>query len=171
MNNEHEQVTAVMGLERAHNIMKLLGHKGVDTALYGSLGASVYLGNFKEFGDADLLVDAQWTGEDWSDLQDIMHSLGFRLVDEKEHEFRGADGESVAFAPLSIFERDGIEFDSAHDIVDIEVDGMSIKTFTPELFMRAYAYSVQDGYRTEERGKKDQLVIDMLRDYIDRQQL
>lgn len=171
MNVEHEKLKTTMDLRKAHHIMGLLGWKGVDTVLYGSLGASVYLGNFKEFGDADLLVDAQWTGEDWSDLQDIMHSLGFRLVDEKEHEFRGADGESVAFAPLSIFERDGIEFDSAHDIVDIEVDRISIKTFTPELFKRAYEYSVKDGYRTEERGKKDQLVIDMLRDYIDRQQL
>lgn len=166
MSVEREKVTKAMDLRRAHNIMKLLGWKGVDTVLYGSLGASVYLGNFKEFGDADLLVAPEWTGHDWADLQDIMSSLGFRLVDEKEHEFRGTDDESVAFAPLSIFDRDGIEFDPTHDIVDIDVDGASIKTFTPELFRRAYEYSVKDGYRSEERGKKDQLIIDLLDTYM-----
>jgi len=154
-----------MDLHKAHDIMGLLGWKGVDTVLYGSLGVSVYLGNFKEFGDVDLLVAPEWIEEDWGDLQDIMSSLGFRLVDEKEHEFRGADDESVAFAPLSIFDRDGIEFDPVHDIVDIDVNGTSIKTFSPELFRRAYEYSVKDGYRSEERGKKDQLIIDLLDAY------
>lgn len=166
MNAEYEKTVKTMNLHKAHNIMGLLGWKGVDTVLYGSLGVSVYLGNFKEFGDVDLLVAPEWTGHDWGDLQDIMSSIGFRLVDEKEHEFRGADDKSVAFAPLSIFDRDGIEFDPTHDIVDIDVNGMSIKTFAPELFRRAYEYSVKDGYRSEERGKKDQLIIDLLDTYM-----
>ena len=166
MNAEREKVTKTMDLHKAHDIMGLLGWKGVDTVLYGSLGVSVYLGNFKEFGDADLLVAPEWMGDDWGDLQEIMTSIGFRLVDEKEHEFRGADDESVAFAPLSIFDRDGIEFDPTHDIVDIDVDGATIKTFSPALFRRAYEYSVKDGYRSEERGKKDQLIIDLLDNYM-----
>lgn len=166
MNHEHEKVAKSMDLPNAHRIMGLLGWRGVDTVLYGSLGASVYLGNFKEFGDADLIVAPEWTGEDWGDLQEIMGSIGFRLVNEKEHEFRGPHGKSVAFAPLTIFERDGIDFDAKHDIVDIDVNDMGIRTFSPELFRRAYEYSVKDGYRSEERGKKDQLILDLLDDYM-----
>lgn len=160
-----------MDLKRAHRVMGSLRSKGVDTVLYGSLGVSVYLGDFKEFGDADLLVAPEWTGERWGELQEIMSSLGFRLVDEHEHEFRGKHDESVAFAPLSIFARDGIEFDESRDVVTVSTTDGHITTFTPELFLRVYAYSVKDGYRTQERGKKDQLVIDLLKNYIDHPQL
>lgn len=150
-----------MTLEKAASVMANLAEHGVVGTLYGSLGVSVYVGDFKEFGDADLAVAPEWTGERWGELQEIMGSLGYQLVDAKEHEFHSTYGESVAFAPLSIFERDGIEFDE-HDIVTVPTAVGEIRTFTPELFKRAYEFSVKDGYRTEERGKKDQLVLDLL---------
>ena len=151
-----------MTLEKAARVMADLAGHGVDGTLYGSLGVSVYVGNFKEFGDADLVVAPEWTGERWDELQEIMSSLGYQLVDAKEHEFHSARGESVAFAPVTIFERDGIEFDETQDVVTVPTVDGEIRTFTPELFKRAYEYSVKDGYRTEERGKKDQLVLDLL---------
>lgn len=151
-----------MTLEKAARIMADLAEHGVAGTLYGSLGVSVYVGDFKEFGDADLVVAPEWTGERWDELQQIMKSLGYQLVDPKEHEFHSARGESVAFAPLTIFERDGIEFDEARDIVTVPTIAGEVRTFNPELFKRAYEYSVKDGYRTEERGKKDQLVLDLL---------
>jgi hypothetical protein len=151
-----------MTLEKAAKVMADLAEHGVAGTLYGSLGVSVYVGDFKEFGDADLVVASEWTGERWDELQEIMSSLGYQLVDAKEHEFHSARGESVAFAPVTIFERDGIEFDETQDVVTVPTVDGEIRTFTPELFKRAYEYSVKDGYRTEERGKKDQLVLDLL---------
>lgn len=154
--------TEKMTLEKAARIMTDLADNGVDCALYGSIGVSIYVGAFKEFGDVDLVVAPEWTSERWGELQEIMGSLGYQLVDVKEHEFHSARGESVAFAPLSIFERDGIAFDEARDAVTVQTAAGEIRTFTPELFKRAYEYSVKDGYRTEERGKKDQLVLELL---------
>lgn len=154
--------TEKMTLEKAGNIMGSLEAQGVSCTLYGSLGVAVYVGEFKEFGDADLVVPAEWTGERWAELQEIMASLGYQLFDAKEHEFHSQTGESVAFAPVTIFERDGIEFDEARDVTTVSTSAGEIRTFTPRLFKRAYEFSVKDGYRTEERGKKDQVVIDLL---------
>jgi len=107
--------------------------------------------------------------ERWNELQGIMKQLDYDLVDEKEHEFQDSNGEVVAFAGLTVFERDGIAFDRDTDIVDAGIGENTIKTFSPELLKRAYEYSVNDGYRTEERGKKDQFVIDLLEEYINRE--
>lgn len=157
--------TNKMTLAKAGDIMANLAAAGVVTTLYGSLGVSIYIGDFKEFGDADLVVAPEWVNESWGDLQGIMESLGFQLFDEKEHEFHNASGESVAFAPQTIFARDGIDFDEARDIVSVPTASGTIRTFMPELFKRAYEYSVKDGYRTEGRGKKDQLVLELLDAY------
>lgn len=154
-----------MKLADAPIVMNQLKEQGVNAVLYGSLGASVYLGEFKQFGDIDLVVAPEWLNEKWGRLVRIMGDLAYELADEHEHEFEGPLG-SVAFAPLTIFERDGIMFDEKNDITEVKVGGDVIKTFSPELFKHAYEYSAQDGYRTESRGKKDRLVIDMLTDYI-----
>jgi hypothetical protein len=151
-----------MTLAKAGKVMADLESEGVNCMLYGSLGVSIYVGDFKEFGDADLVVPPEWTGERWCELQEIMLSQGYELFDAKEHEFHSPTGESVAFAPVTIFERDGIEFDDARDVTTASTAAGEIRTFTPELFKRAYEFSVKDGYRTEERGKKDQLVIELL---------
>lgn len=166
MNAEYEKATDCMDLVKACTIMGQLGSRGVETVLYGSLGASVYLGDFKAFGDVDFIAAPEWMSEKWGELQTIMTELGFRLVNEKEHEFRDASGVSVAFAPLTIFARDGIDFDAQRDIAAIDVEGGRVRTFTAELFKRAYEYSARDGYRRDERGKKDQSVIDLLDEYI-----
>lgn len=154
--------TDKMTLAKAGKVMTALASHDVIGTLYGSLGVSVYVGEFKEFGDADLVVPPEWMDERWDELQEIMNSLGYQLVDAKEHEFHSISGESVAFAPQTIFARDGIDFDEMRDIVMVLIDSGDIRTFTPDLFKRAYEYSVKDGYRTEERGKKDQLVLELL---------
>lgn len=154
--------TDKMTLVKAGKIMTELAECGVIGTLYGSLGVSVYVGEFKEFGDADLIVPPEWTGERWDKLQEIMASLGYELCNAKEHEFQGKNGESVAFAPSSIFARDGIEFDETKDVVTVPTASGDIRTFTPDLFKRAYEFSVKDGYRRETRHKKDQLILDLL---------
>jgi len=156
-------------LEQTAQLMFRLSQHGVDSVLFGSLGVAIYLGRFKEFGDTDLLVEPVWVSDKWNELQRTMALLGYTLVDEKEHEFQSSDGEVVAFAGLDVFERDGIAFEREIDIVDAAIGENTIKTFSPELLKRAYEYSVNDGYRTEERGKKDQFVIDLLEEYINRE--
>lgn len=152
-------------LDEARIVTERLRERGVEAVLFGSLGVSVYLGAFKEFEDIDLIVPPEWTSEKWAELKEIMRQLTYRLVNEREHEFSGP-GSNVAFAPMSIFEHDEIKFHEGQDIVEIELEGNTIKTFTPELFMRTYEFSAKDGYRIRERGKKDRLVIDMLTRYI-----
>lgn len=155
----------VVNMQVAASIMSNLKTYGVESVLFGSLGVSVYLGNFKEFGDIDLLISHEWLKEKWRELQQIMQTMGFNLVNEREHEFY--DGAiTVAFSHLTIFERDGIGFYPEQDIVVLDKEGYRLKTFSPELFLRTYEYSVRDGYRSKVRKKKDQEVITLLREYI-----
>ena len=161
-----DEKNASLELTDAHKIMLSLAREGIETVLFGSLAASVYLGKFKEFGDIDLLVESMWLNQKWGEFQNILTRLGYQLTDEKEHEFQHKDGETVAFAGLDVFKRDGIAFDPEEDIVEVAAGEDTLRTFSPELLKRAYEYSVSDGYRTEARGKKDQLVIDLLNDYI-----
>jgi hypothetical protein len=140
-----------------------LRERGVDAVLYGSRGVGLYLGDFKEFNDTDLLVDDAWLGERWGELQAVMAELGYRLVDEREHEFHDIAGAAVAFAAKSILVRDGIVASvGPEDLVVVR----GIKTLPPEVFLKVYKYSIQDGYRVEVRGKKDAETIAALERYL-----
>ncbi len=127
--------------------------------LYGSQGVSLYIGNFKQFGDIDLLVDDRLLGEDWRLLIATMEKLGFTLDDEREHEFSNEEGTTVAFAGKSILMRDNIAQSVDEAIGDFLIEGKKIQTLTPEAFLRAYEHSVKDGYRKDVRGKKDSEII------------
>jgi dienelactone hydrolase len=157
-------------LQRAVVLLKQLKKQGVDPILYGSIGVSVYLGNFKDtFGDIDLLVPDKWLDpkDKWSTLQPIMQKMGFTLIDEHEHEFRNDQGQEVAFAGESVLVRDGIVSD-LKEIIRVELGGVSARTLSVASFKKAYEFSVKDGYRLEQRGKNDQEVIGLLDQYIAR---
>lgn len=146
-------------------LTRSLTEYGIGPILYGSLGVSVYLGDFKQFGDVDLLVDAPWVAERWPQLVGIMNNEDFKLVDPKEHEFEDGDGTKVAFADRSILQRDGV-ITSEEEIVSKKVGDLVIRTLTAHAFIRAYEFSKKDGYRRDVRQKNDDRIIDLLRGYI-----
>ena len=152
-------------LSDAVTLYKAFSTYGIEPLLYGSLAASLYIGNFKVCNDIDFIVNDQWLVGNWSDLKKIMHSLGFTLYDEHEHEFIDSSGLSVAFAKMNVLYRDGV-VRSKEDIITHTCEGFTIKTLTPQALLRAYQFSEKDGYRKDKRGKKDHIMIDLLRDYI-----
>lgn len=150
-----------VSLRDYQKVNDFLSNNGISPILYGSLGVSVYLGNFKEFGDIDLLVEDSFLNEKWNDLIKIMDNNGFKLIDEDEHEFVNNQNINVAFAKQSILQRDNI-CDLQKDIQTHCIDGVTIRTLSKEAFIRAYTVSVKDGYRRDVRGKKDLDIINRL---------
>ncbi len=148
----------------------LLQKEGVDPILYGSQGVSLYIGQFKRFGDADFLVDSPWLSNEWDRLVSIMAKLGFFLVDEHEHEFQNDEDMRAAFADTSVLARDGIAdpLDEAVQIFDI--NGVRVRTLRAETFKKAYEFSEKDGYRRELRGKNDRIIIGLIDNYLAKKQ-
>lgn len=147
-------------------VIQLLQANSVDPILYGSQGASLYLGAFKKFGDIDLLVDSRWLAKEWQHLMTIMNAAGFVLFDEPEHEFVDPSETRVAFASTEILVRDGIVKSLDDYIQEFMVGGIHVQTLKPELFKKAYEFSEKDGYRKDVRGKSDKLVIQLFDAYL-----
>jgi hypothetical protein len=147
------------------DLLRYLNEKGVSPLLYGSQGVSLYLGAFKQFSDIDLLVADEYLEDKWTALVSIMALRGFALVDEHEHSFRNTRGVEANFAAVSILKRDDI-LNGPDDIVTIKTPQGPFKTLTAESFKRAYSFSIKDGYRRDIRGKKDQVIIKLLNEYI-----
>lgn len=143
-------------------VNNFLSNNRIDSILYGSLGVSVYLGNFKEFSDIDLLVSDTYLKDKWSELITIMNNNGFKLINEHEHEFSNDQNIKVAFAKQSILEKDKI-CNPQKDIQLHYIYGTAIKTLSKEAFIRAYTISAKDGYRKDVRGKKDLDIIKRLK--------
>jgi len=142
----------------------LLGYE-IDSILYGSLGVSVYLGNFKQFDDIDLLIEDSYLLDKWPVLIKIMKNNGFELIDTREHEFKNKQEVKVAFAKKSILVGDNI-CDPTKDIQTCRKDGILIKTLSKQAFINAYTFSSKDGYRKEKRGKNDLDIVDRLKNMI-----
>lgn len=147
-------------------VLQQLHRADIRPLVYGSVGVSFYLGEYKEsYDDIDLLVDDRYLVEDWSNLQLLMEQSGYQLLDQREHEF-GNGSTKVAFAKESILERDAI-VQEAGDIILTSLDGESCRTLTPLAFVRAYEFSSHDGYRVNQRQKDDQSVIERLTAYLE----
>ena len=152
----HEQ------LKTAGTIIKELQHHGIDPILYGSLGVSFYLGDFKKFGDVDLLVPEPWVNTQWQNLMIIMNELGYTLFDEHEHEFIDKTGGHVAFASENVLVRDGISQSPIADVAIMNIGDIKVRTLNLATFKRAYEFSSKDGYRQNQREKKDSEVIALI---------
>ena len=143
-------------------IIKILKKLDIKPVIYGSFGVSYYLGNFKQFGDLDLLVEDKFIDNNWKELNTFLSSHNFVLINEREHEFL-FDNFKVGFAKKSILIKDGIIEDYT-DLVKYEKVGAY--TLRPEHFLAAYRFSLKDGYRLANRLKKDQEIIDKIIEYI-----
>lgn len=146
-------------LEKLLEILKKLNIKPV---VYGSVGVSVYFGNFKEFEDIDFLVEDKYLNSDWETLKNFLESKGFILTDEKEHEFK-LGGRKVGFASSGILFRDKIVDNYSQLVKFKNTDAL---TLTPADFLKAYKFSLKDGYRIHMRNKKDKEIIERLEAYL-----
>ena len=147
------------------DVVQYLRQAGIEPIVYGSVGVSFYLGAYKQsFDDLDLLIEDAYITEDWPALQKIMQAHEFVLTDEHEHEFSNGHTR-VAFAGQSILVRDGIT-DPGRDRIFVPFEDTDFQTLTPAAFERAYAYSAKDGYRMQQRHKKDNEVLALLQAYI-----
>lgn len=147
-------------------IIKILERLKIKPVIYGSFGVSCYLGNFKQFGDLDLLVEDKFVGDNWEEFKIFLSSYNFVLIDEKEHEFL-FDNFKVGFAKKSILIKDKI-INNYADLVNYKE--VAAYTLRPEHFLAAYRFSLKDGYRIANRAKKDQEIIDKIIEYIKKNQ-
>lgn len=143
-------------------IIEILKKLNIKPVVYGSFGLSFYLGNFKKFGDLDLLVEDRFIEDDWYKFKALLELNGFVLTNEAEHEFIYKDIK-IGFAKKGILIKDNI-IKSYSDLVNYK-NGEAY-TLTPEHFLGAYKFSQQDGYRITRRAKKDQEAIDKISEYI-----
>lgn len=151
-----------VNLENYFRIKDILDNNNINSILYGSLGASIYLGNFRDFDDIDLLINKDFLDSKWPELKEIMNKENFIVLDEKEHEFINSDGIKIAFAGDNVLERDKICFLDT-DVVEIQKNGKKVRTITKEGFVNAYLFSSKDGYRIEKRGRSDLDIVDSLK--------
>ncbi len=148
--------------EQLSEILELLKKKEIDPIVYGSVAVSFYLGKYKDqFGDFDLLVEDTWLEDNWDEFKLFMAENGYVLTDAREHTFSHSVGTELNFAKESVLSRDGIC--DPKDTLRIHVAGRDVRTLSAENMLRAYEFSVNDGYRKAKRGKKDADVVDRLR--------
>lgn len=143
-------------------ILEILRELSIKPVVYGSFGVSLYLGDFKKFEDIDILIEDEFINDRWIEFRKLFESRNYNLVDEKEHEFE-LNGHKVGFAPKGILIRDKIINDYKELIPYKNRDAF---TLTPEDFLKAYRFSIKDGYRIKTRGKKDESIIKELEIYI-----
>lgn len=143
-----------------------LRNRGVEVVVYGSQGVAMHLGRFKVPGDLDLLVEDEWVGRRIDRLTAILGTFGFSASDASEHEYRNEAGFEVAFTAQSILQRDGVAIPDEDPFVSVRVGGEILRTLSASAFRRAYAFSLQDGYRLEQRGKNDAQVLALLDAHI-----
>ncbi|MFA4975336.1 MAG: hypothetical protein WC839_01815 [Candidatus Paceibacterota bacterium] len=143
-------------------ILEILKELNIKPVIYGSFGVANYLGNFKDFEDIDLLIEDEFVNDRWEEFKNLFESRGFSLINEKEHEFE-FEGKKVGFASKNILIRDKI----INDFLElVQYKNRDTLTLTPKSFLKAYRFSVKDGYRINTRGKKDHGIIEKLEVYI-----
>jgi hypothetical protein len=143
-------------------ILEILSELNIKPVVYGSFGVSLYLGDFKKFEDIDILIEDEFVNNKWVEFRKLFESKGFDLINEKEHEFE-LDGKRVGFASKNILIRDKIIIDY---LQLIPYKTKNALTLSPADFLKAYKFSVKDGYRIKKRGKKDKDIIKKLEIYI-----
>ena len=143
-------------------IVQLLRSKGITPIVYGSVGVSLLIGPYQEPDDVDLLVEDQWLNDNFPALCEILLGRGYKLFNEREHEFKNERGEKISFASIEILERDKI-CDPKKDLISVDCAGQTITTLNLKGFLAAYSFSQRDGYRQAYRTIKDSLVVSLLK--------
>jgi molecular chaperone GrpE (heat shock protein) len=149
-------------------ITRELNKSDITPILYGSLGLSRIIGEFKKAQDVDLLVSKDWIGEKWENLIRLMKNNGFKMINEKEHEFKKGE-EIIAF---------GDEYD-LKEMANIDINnlkltalgGAKFKELNPRQYLEVYRYMSRDNYRQEKLGKEDNKKIELIKKYLENNKL
>jgi hypothetical protein len=143
-------------------ILKALKILNIKPVIYGSFGVANYLGDYKKFEDIDILIDDEFLNIKWEKFNEVLESNNFSLIDKKEHEFE-LDDKKVGFASKDILLRDKIISNYSELIQYKNTDALTLTTGD---FLKAYEFSVKDGYRINARGKKDEDIVNRLKTYL-----
>ncbi|MDF2544958.1 MAG: hypothetical protein K0S47_4676 [Herbinix sp.] len=136
--------------------------------LQGSLGLKMLVHDDLNPSDIDIAVPQHLYRfpERWNDLLSFMLKEGYVLTDLHEHFFqKGEIGvnfsaiDGVGGIPsLEVF----ADID-VREIPILETDGAFYKLMTLEQYIKVYSRSLEDNYRADESGHKDQNKIDILK--------
>lgn len=144
------------GLNRVFNIVPVL---------FGSLGLYKKIGEYGQANDIDILIPEELINKRWGELIYFMQDLGFKLADQKEHEF-SREGESVGFA-----RQEDLPKKAGINPSNLEIsnkDGVVFKELTAEQFLKVYELMLRDKYRQEKLGKDDKKKIELIENYIEK---
>lgn len=142
---------------------------GIKPLLFGSLGLQQYVDEDLQADDIDILVPGEYIETEWAKLKEHMQSLGYDLIDEREHKFKRFDHNSndnievgiaiieslTEFADIHMHNiATAISFDAEYKFLDINQ------------YLKVYTASMKDSYRADKNNNKDKHKIELIQKYI-----
>ncbi|WP_455660554.1 phosphoribosylanthranilate isomerase [Pradoshia sp.] len=99
----------------------------------------------------------------WKEIMDVMHSLGYTLIDLHEHAF-SKEGLSVEFGIIDTLPTfAGVELE---DLALCQERGTEFYLLNLPQYLRVYEASAKDSYRADQNNHKDIGKMDFLKDRI-----
>ena len=148
------------------NFLKITKHLntslGIVPVLYGSLGLSRILNQDLESRDIDVLVPKKYVTSEWQKLIDILSELGYKMVNEHEHEFIRDD------IKIGIAHEEDLEPFAQVDYKNLETvadDGARYKVLSLEDYKKVYSKSKLDSYRANKKNKQDSEKLELIEKY------
>ena len=136
---------------------------GIVPLLYGSLGLEYLTGKNLNADDVDVLIPQRFVQEDWDAFRAVLENAGYTLTDEHEHAFE-KDGVSYAYA--SIEELESFAGIPVKQIGMYENEGVLFKLLSLQQYLKVYTASSKDGYRINNRNKKDAEKLSLIREEL-----
>jgi hypothetical protein len=150
-------------------IARKLNGMGITPLLMGSVGLEVVTGRSWDAQDLDIHVPGDKRGwevpaetsiHNWSDIVELMNSMGYALIDLHEHEF-SKDGLSVEFGIIDTLpEFAGVRME---DLEIHQKEDVIYYLLNPEQYLRVYEASSKDSYRADQNNHKDLGKIEYLK--------
>lgn len=150
-------------------IARKLNGIGITPLLMGSVGLEVVTGRSWDAQDLDIHVPGDKRGwevpaetsiHNWSEIVEIMNSMGYALIDLHEHEF-SKGGLSVEFGIIDTLpEFAGVRME------ELEIHRKGEATYyllNQEQYLRVYEASSKDSYRADQNNHKDLEKIEYLK--------
>ncbi|PJA87530.1 MAG: nucleotide exchange factor GrpE [Candidatus Moranbacteria bacterium CG_4_9_14_3_um_filter_40_7] len=97
-----------------------------------------------------------------------MGKINFKLENEKEHEFIREE-ERIAFGKEE--ELKEMTDISIEELEISELTGIKFKELSPEQYLKVYEFMLRDNYRQEKLMKDDKGKIDLIKKYLEKNQL
>ncbi|MEH7380928.1 phosphoribosylanthranilate isomerase [Bacillus sp. JJ1533] len=150
-------------------ITKKLNVIDIIPLLMGSVGLEIITGRSWDAQDLDIHVPGDERGwevppelsiHNWSEIMNIMETMGYNLIDLHEHEF-SKGGLSVEFGII-----DTLPNFAGVKIEDLEIHQFrDVKYYLPnvEQYISIYEASAEDSYRADKNNKKDSRKIEFLK--------